>query len=131
MYEETDEVNWECVDSEVGGLFLFVLVHKLRIEVLGPDAASRRAAKLFAIFHEVIALDLIVVVNCLLVMCLAPLSARDLRTNTIPCAPSTAHRIRAGCRSPASPQPDSVRRIRNNGPEHSIRDVCVSGRCSR
>jgi hypothetical protein len=63
-----------------------VLVRKLRIEVLEPDAACRRAAKLFAIFHEVIALDLIVVVNCLLVIVLAPLSARDLGTNTIPCA---------------------------------------------
>jgi hypothetical protein len=47
-----------------------------------------------AIFHEVIALDLIVVVNCILVVVFGPLSARDLRTNTIPGAPSTAHRIR-------------------------------------
>ena len=49
-----------------------MLVRKLRIEVLEPDAASRRAAKLFEIFHEFIALDLIVVVNCLLVIVFGP-----------------------------------------------------------
>jgi hypothetical protein len=49
-----------------------VLVRRLRIEVLEPDAASRRAAKLFAIFHEVIVLDLIDVVNCLLVILFGP-----------------------------------------------------------
>jgi hypothetical protein len=48
-----------------------VLVRKLRIEVLEPDAASRRAAKLFAILYEVIALDQIVV-NRLLVIVFGP-----------------------------------------------------------
>lgn len=86
MYEETDGVNWECVDPEVGEdirclslsisgsavSFFSCLSANCGLKSLSRTPLPGAPRNCLRYFHEVIALDLIVVVNCLLVIVFGP-----------------------------------------------------------